>query len=507
MATSNVAAGKTRGNFNKGMLTMYAYTAVAMVNSACNGYDGSLMGSINAMTQCCVVTAADGSTAPCGPTDSITGLIMSIISVGTIVATLFSGYLSDKYGRRWAMAIGSATVIVAAVLQSAAVHVAMICLGRFLLGIGSAICGVASPTLITEIAPARMRGRLTGTYNCFWYAGSLIAAGVTYGTLQINGTASFRVPLALQALPSLINLIFVWFISESPRWLIANGQKEKAWHLLVKLHGDGDENDPVCKAEFEEICETIEREKRTSKAGWKELVATPGNRYRMMLNICIGLFGQWSGNNLVSYYLPRVLSQAGITDSHTQLLINIFVNIWNFFCALTGTVLIDFLGRRIMTIFATGMACFWLMMICIFTALYGGTGEHGVAMVAFIFLFYGLFSIGWTPMQALYPVEVLSYPMRANGMAANAFFANIAQFVNQFCTPVAFTNIGWRFYIVYVVWDAFELFVVSKYFVETKGRTLEDLDHVFNKTTPHDVEYAEKPGSVSEDGKLPDEKN
>lgn len=218
-----------------------------------------------------------------------------------------------------------------------------------------------------------------------------------------------------------------------------------------------------------------------------------------MLNICIGLFGQLSGNNLVSYYLPRVLSEAGIKDAHTQLLINVIVNIWNFFCALTGTFLIDFLGRRPMTIFATGMACFWLMMLCIFTAIYGGTGEQGITMVAFVFLFYGLFSIGWTPMQALYPVEVLSYPMRANGMAVNAFFANIAQFINQFCTPIAMTNIGWRFYIVYICWDAFELFVVSKYFVETKGRTLEDLDHIFNKTTPHDVEYAEKPGSISED--------
>jgi MFS family permease len=455
---------------------------------------------------------------------------MAINSVGTIVATLFSGYLSDKLGRRWAMAIGSATIVVAAVLQSAAVHVAMICLGRFILGIGGAICGVASPTLITEMAPARMRGRLTGTYNCFWYAGSLIAAGVTYATLQMSGTGSFRIPLALQALPSLVNLIFVWFISESPRWLVANGREDEAWQLLVKLHGNGDETDPVVIAEYAEITSTLEEEKKLAKSAWKELVATreyklhsnpeffsigymlithllaAGNRYRMMLNVCVGLFGQWSGNNLVSYYLPRVLSEAGIKDPHTQLLINIFVNIWNFFCALTGTVLIDFLGRRPMVIFATGMSCLWLMMLCIFSALYGGTGEHGIATVAFIFLFYGLFSVGWTPMQALYPVEVLSYPMRANGMAANAFFANIASFVNQYCTPVAMTNIGWRFYIVYVCWDAFELFVVSKYFVETKGRTLEDLDHVFNKTTPHDVEYGEKAASISEDGKA-SEKN
>ncbi|CAO3664258.1 unnamed protein product [Umbelopsis ramanniana] len=514
MATQNLAAGKTTSAFSKGMLTMYFYTAVAMVNSACNGYDGSLMGSINAMAQyngyfnrydnCAVV--ADGASNPCGPSDSITGLIMSINSVGTILATPVSGWLCDKYGRRFAMGTGSALIVVAAVLQSAAVHVAMICIGRFILGFGSAICGVASPTLITEMAPARMRGRLTGTYNCFWYAGSLIAAGVTYGTLSMGSTGAFRIPLALQALPSLVNLSLIWFISESPRWLVANNREEEAWKLLVKLHANGDESDPVVKAEFEEITQTIEEEKKVKRSSWYELIATPGNRYRMMLNVCVGLFGQWSGNNLVSYYLPRVLTEAGITNTHTQLLINIIVNIWNFFCAITGTILIDYLGRRPMVIFATGMATLWLMMLCIFTAIYGGTGEQGITMVAFVFLFYGLFSSGWTPMQALYPVEVLSYPMRANGMAANAFFANIAQFVNQFATPVAMTNIGWRFYIVYIVWDAFELFVVSKYFVETKGRTLEDLDHIFNKTSPHDAEYGEKPASISEDGERNPEK-
>ncbi|KAH8552188.1 general substrate transporter [Umbelopsis sp. PMI_123] len=515
MANQNLAAAKTKSAFSKGMIIMYFYTAVAMVNSACNGYDGSLMGSINAMSQyngyfnqyqdCVVVT--DGTGAPCGPSDSITGLVMSINAVGTILATPVSGWLCDKYGRRWSMALGSAIICVAAILQSAAVHIAMIVVGRFLLGFGSAITGVASPTLITEMAPARMRGRLTGTYNCFWYAGSLIAAGVTFGTLSMESTGAFRIPLALQALPSLVNLSLVWFISESPRWLVANNREEEAMKLLVKLHSDGDESDPVAKAEFDEIKHTIEEERKIKRSGWYELIATPGNRYRMMLNVCVGLFGQWSGNNLVSYYLPRVLSESGITNTHTQLLINVIVNIWNFCCAITGTILIDFIGRRPMVIFATAMSTLWLMMLCIFTALYGGTGQQGITMVAFVFLFYGLFSSGWTPMQALYPVEVLSYPMRANGMAANAFFANIAQFVNQFATPVALTNIGWRFYIVYVVWDAFELFVVTKYFVETKGRTLEDLDHIFNKTTPHDLEFAEKSGSISEDGETKNEKN
>jgi MFS family permease len=206
--------------------------------------------------------------------DSITGLIMSINSVGTILATPVSGWLCDKYGRRFAMGTGSALIIVAAVLQSAAVHVAMICIGRFILGFGSAICGVASPTLITEMAPARMRGRLTGTYNCFWYAGSLIAAGVTYGTLTMGSTGAFRIPLALQALPSLVNLSLIWFISESPRWLVANNREEEAWKLLVKLHANGDESDPVVKAEFEEITQTIEEEKKVKRSSWYELIAT-----------------------------------------------------------------------------------------------------------------------------------------------------------------------------------------------------------------------------------------
>lgn len=186
--------------------------------------------------------------------------------------------------------------------------------GRFIMGMGSNISNATCPLLITEVSHPRHRGRVTTIYNTVWYLGAIIAAWTTFGTLNhLTGDLSWRLPVGLQCAMPGIQLLTLWMLPESPRWLIAKGKYTQAKKILTKYHGNGAETDFV-NWEFNEISQTIELEEAASaNNGWYELVRTPGNRKRCLLIILTAIFSQCSGNGLVSYYLSSVLNTIGIT--------------------------------------------------------------------------------------------------------------------------------------------------------------------------------------------------
>jgi MFS family permease len=188
--------------------------------------------------------------------------------------------------------------------------------GRFFVGFGSNICNGTCPLLITEISHPQHRGKITTLYNTLWFLGAILAAWVTYGTLTtLTGDNQWRLPTGLQCLMPGIQLLFLYFIPESPRWLISKGRNEEALNFLTKYHGNGDYNDAFSRWEFAEISETLRLEKEASaSSGWYELVRTKGNRKRCFLIIVTAIFSQCSGNGLVSYYLSSILKTIGITE-------------------------------------------------------------------------------------------------------------------------------------------------------------------------------------------------
>lgn len=171
------------------------------------------------------------------------------------------------------------------------------------------------------------------------------AAGCTLGTYNRKDNWAWRIPSLVQIVPSLLQLIFIWFVPESPRWLISKERHEEALEILIKYHGEGVETDFV-RAEYEEIQQRIRLEMENSKRKWVELIATPGNRRRVLIAICVGTFSQWSGNGLVSYYLAKVLNTVGITDKRTQNEINLGLTCTNLVTGICGAFLTKILPRR-----------------------------------------------------------------------------------------------------------------------------------------------------------------
>ena len=238
---------------------------------------------------------------------------------GGLIVLIFAPYIADGLGRRHGTAVGCLFILMGAILQAfppAANPQPMYLAGRFFIGFGSNIANGTCPLLITEIAHPKHRGKVTTIYNTLWYLGAIIAAWATFGTLTtLTGNIQWRLPTGLQCLMPGIQLLVLYFIPESPRWLISKGRDNEALSILTKYHANGDASDEFVKWEFEEIRETLHMEKEAAaSSGWHELIRTPGNRKRFFLIIVTAIFSQCSGNGLVSYYLSSILKTIGITE-------------------------------------------------------------------------------------------------------------------------------------------------------------------------------------------------
>lgn len=142
--------------------------------------------------------------------------------IGNVAGCLFAGPCADRYGRRFGMAVGSTVCIVGAVMQATARNLGTLMGGRFILGLGAVLVQTAGPAYVVEMAYPRYRGVLTGAYQACFFLGTIVSTWLEYGLNFIVGTPqwTWRLPLAVQALPSVLVLAFVWFIPETPRWWV-----------------------------------------------------------------------------------------------------------------------------------------------------------------------------------------------------------------------------------------------------------------------------------------------
>ena len=312
--------------------------------------------------------------------------------------------------------------------------------------------------------------------------GSIVAAWTTFGTLvNITGNLSWRLPTGLQCLMPGIQLLGLYLIPESPRYYIARGKEENARQFLIKYHGNGEET-PFVKWEFEEISNTIRLEREASaESGWKEMVRTPGNRKRCILIICTAIFSQCSGNSLVSYYIAQILKSVGITSSTHQALINGGLTIWCFLVALVFAFAVDKFGRR--TLFLTAgvgmLITFTVWTAC--SAVYQKTGNTaaGSAVIAMIFLFYGVAGLAWPGLTVSYTVEILPYKIRAKGLTLCFCFTALSGVFNQYVNPIGLEKLAWKFYFVYIAVLVIECLTIYFYYVETANLPLEEIARVF----------------------------
>ncbi|OCH94384.1 general substrate transporter [Obba rivulosa] len=471
---------------NRGIRFLNLWLILPLLTASINGFDSSLVNGLQILP-----AWQDYFNHPNGKQ---LGLISAAQVIGSIAGLPFTPFCADNLGRRPTLFIGSLLMLAGVALQGAASSIGMFIGARGLIGFGLTFALNAAPLLITELAYPTQRGKLTSMYNASWYVGSIVSAWVCFGAYEsaASSTWSWRVPTLVQAAAPLVQVCSIWFVPESPRFLVARGSESHAARILAQYHANsGDERDPLVVFEMAQIRYALKLEKETATStSFMSLFATPGNRKRMTIIFALALFSQWSGNGLVSYYINLVLEGVGINNPGTKAAINGGLQVWNLFAAMTGALLVDRLGRRTLFIISNvGMLIdfgVWTLTTALFSSLHDAAAAK--ATLPFVFIFYFFYDIAYTPMLIAYTLEILPFNIRAKGFAAMNFLVSLTLAFNQFVNPWALDAIGWKYYLVYCGWLIIELVFIVCYIVETKGRTLEETAALFDgEQQPQDL--------------------
>lgn len=374
------------------------------------------------------------------PTGAWSGFINVVYWVGLGLSCPVGSWISNHWGRRLPIALAFIPLAVGAGLQAGAKTQAQWIVGRFLIGIPSAFFSVTVPVLITEIAYPTHRSVITATVNAAFFIGAVVAAWACYGARNYTDW-SWRIPCLLQiacpisALPGLV------FGPESPRWLVSQGRENEARELLGRIHAvsilhlpttytqrpsqwvtpqgvcrdnvraniadakqGGDSAHALVEFEMNEITTAIAAEKQAhATTSYLTMVSTPAHRRRFFVTASLGVFSQWVGNGVVSYYLSTVLNTVGITDVSNQTLISGCLQIWSLVTAMAGAFCVEKMGRRPLLLLSCGIM---FVSFVIITALSGSfattkAAATGTAMIPFIFVFNAGYSIAvWVPLRS-----------------------------------------------------------------------------------------------------------
>ncbi|KAL3422641.1 hypothetical protein PVAG01_06797 [Phlyctema vagabunda] len=422
-----------------------------------------------------------------------TGGIVSSFTGGAIPGALSIAWLADRFGRRLSVFIGAVIAIFGCALQGGAVNVGMMIAGRFIAGFAVGLLSAIVPMYCSEIATAQDRGKLSGLLQFMLSWGFFIAQWLGYGCFKVNSDFQWRFPLAFQVIPPLIMAIGIWFLKESPRWLIEKDRHEEARQVLQALHGNGS-NEEFIDLEFREIRDTIVAEKTLAVTSWRNLFAKPSWRKRFALGCGVQAFGQLSGVNVINYYGNVIYEMLGIDTSTSLMIIGISGALSIVYCA-AGLYLLDRFGRIKLLVVASVGCGLALMVNAILSQYYipkDGTqttnGDALRSMVAMNFVFSFFFTfigiITW-----VYPAEIFPIEIRAKG---NSFATVTNWSLNLLfaqCAPIALEDMGFRFFYFFFAFNLVAAVTYIFFFPETKNKTLEQMDELFgDQLIPHALE-------------------
>ncbi|KAF7712308.1 MFS-type Sugar/inositol transporter [Penicillium ucsense] len=428
------------------------------------------------------------------PNSNLQGGITASMSAGSFAGSIAAGWLSDILGRRGALMVASLVWIVGAMVQCSAQNVTHLVAGRVVSGLAVGVTSSQTCVYLSELAPARIRGRVVGIQQWAIEWGILIMYLIAYGcAVGVSGPAAFRICWGIQAVPGLILFIALFFFPESPRWLAAKERREEALDVLALIHGKGDRNDPVVQVEFEEVQEAARIAHQSKDVSFLSLFG-PRIWKRTMCGMSVQMWQQLLGGNVAMYYVVYIFEMAGLSGNTT---------LWSsaiqyvIFLVTTGVMLpyIDRVGRRKLLLSGSVICMVIHFIIAGVMATKGESvtnvngnynltwsikGSPGMAVIAFSYIFTGVYGFTWAPTGWIYASEVFPLKYRAKGVGLSASANWIFNFALAYFVAPAFHNIQWRTYIIFGVFCFAMTFHVFFMYPETVGRTLEEIDLVFD---------------------------
>lgn len=401
-----------------------------------------------------------------GSSDVFHGMIVMAMALwGTVVGALLGGIPTNRLGRKKTLLWIGIFYTVSALGSAMANDPITFAIFRFLGGLGVGASTIAAPAYISEIAPAKDRGKLVGLYQFNIVFGILIAFLSNY-LLSGIGENAWRWMLGVEAIPAIIYTIFVISVPKSPRWLLTKLRIDEARDVL-KLINPGQD--------VEKMMLDIDTENKNTVSG--ENIFILKYRFPLMLAFAIAFFNQLSGINAFLYYAPRILEEAGLGES-TALLSSIGIGVTNMLFTLLGIFLIDRLGRKqLMYIGSFGYIVSLSLVACAFFF-----GWEGMSVAIFLFLFIAAHAVGQGTVIWVFISEIFPNHLRGSGQSFGSSVHWILAAIIPSLIPVLFTSIGAGTVFAFFAFMMFlQLLFVAFIMPETKGKSLEELSKSLTK--------------------------
>ncbi|KAI0156261.1 general substrate transporter [Pestalotiopsis sp. NC0098] len=431
------------------------------------------------------------------PSDDTSGGIVSSFQGGAVLGTIINMIFADKLGRKKTIFVGALLSLLGSALQSGAVAMSMLIVGRFIGGTAVGMLTSTIPLYASEISMPKWRGALSGLLQWFLSWGFLVAQWLGYGCSFSNTSFSWRFPLGFQCFPALILVIGIWFLQESPRWLMEKDKHDEAKAVLQTLRNG--ENASRIELEFIEIRDVIAADREIARVSTMSMLTKPSWRKRLILGCGVQAFGPLSGINVINYYGPRIYSILGIDTQTSLMIIGISGALSIVYCTI-GLWALDKVGRvKPLIVSAAGLGA--ALLVNAVQAQHLNPENHNQlrSMVAMNFVF----SLFYTPLGIIswvYPAEIFPVEVRALGNAITTFTNWAVNLIFAQFSPIALTRIGFAYFYVFFVFNVVALLSFWFFYPETKGRTLEQMDAVFgDQLIPHALEDPEGAAAKNKD--------
>lgn len=386
-------------------------------------------------------------------------VVMAMALWGTVVGAMFGGIPTNRLGRKKTLIWIGVFYFVSAVGSALSNDPYTFAFFRFIGGIGVGASTVAAPAYVSEISPAKDRGRLVALYQFNIVLGILVAFLSNY-LLSNIGENAWRWMMGVEAFPAFIYTLLVFTVPKSPRWLISKHRNEEAKKVLEVINPEGD---------VEALMKEIKTESESHVEG--ETIFMKKYRFPLMLAFLIAFFNQFSGINAFLYYAPRIFEEAGLGQS-TALLSSIGIGFTNLIFTIFGVFLIDRLGRK--TLMYIGSIGYIFSLGLVSAAFFLDWG--GLAVPIFLFLFIASHAIGQGAIIWVFISEIFPNNLRASGQSFGTSTHWILAAIIPSLVPILFSTIGpGVVFMVFAIMMVFQLLFVIFLMPETKGISLEEL--------------------------------
>jgi SP family arabinose:H+ symporter-like MFS transporter len=413
------------------------------------------------------------------------GWFGSAALVGAIIGAIVAGSLSDHYGRKRSLVAAGVLFLISGLAAAVAPTFSILIAARVVGGAGIGLASVLSPMYISESSPPRLRGRLVVLYQLSIVLGILLAylsnwlllsaqqpinhlfIGLGFGQ-GIAASSVWRAMFGVGVLPAGLFILLLFFIPESPRWLISRGKTERGFNVLAKVNGR-----ETAKSEFSAIKSALTRRKGTIG----ELLK-PGIRLALIVGIGLSVFGQFSGVNIIIYYGPTILKDAGF-GLGSALQFQIAIGLINFLFTCIGLYKIDDWGRRPLLI--GGMSAVFASLM-ILTVMFSLDFTYGIGIVIMLCVYMARLALSINTVIWVLTGEIFPNRLRGIGMSIATFFNWGVNFLATFLFPWFVSRAGMN--MGFLTFGLFCLIAVIFFYglvPETKGKSLESIEAYWQK--------------------------